>query len=238
MSTATTSPRPSPRSARVTPTWPSRCRATPGRPLHADRPGEGRRYPGRRSRPSSTARTSPASGKPPTYSLRTEQVEDQSLKVIQYVTPGLLGWAVAMSAVVRCRGHAEGWRNQQAAPAAPARSGTRPAPWSAPGSRSPWRSRWAAGDLPGSGHRGVRAQLTGAWPAAIPLLVVGTLCFMAIGLLAGAVAKIDRGRGQRGQLHRAADVVPQSARSSRSTGRPAGSRRSRGCCRCAGSTSG
>ncbi len=36
-------------------------------------------------------------------------------------------------------------------------------------------------------------RLTGAWPAAIPLLVVGTLCFMAIGLLAGAVAKTTEG---------------------------------------------
>jgi ABC-2 type transport system permease protein len=35
--------------------------------------------------------------------------------------------------------------------------------------------------------------LTGSWPAAVPLLVVGTLCFMAIGLLAGAVAKTTEG---------------------------------------------
>ena len=36
-------------------------------------------------------------------------------------------------------------------------------------------------------------RLTGAWPAAVPLLVVGTLCFMSIGLLAGAVAKTTEG---------------------------------------------
>ena len=32
------------------------------------------------------------------YTLATERVEDESLKTIQFVTPGLLGWAVAMSA--------------------------------------------------------------------------------------------------------------------------------------------
>ena len=36
-------------------------------------------------------------------------------------------------------------------------------------------------------------RLTGAWPASVPLLVVGTLCFMSIGLLAGAVAKTTEG---------------------------------------------
>jgi ABC-2 type transport system permease protein len=36
-----------------------------------------------------------ASGSPPTYRLDAQQVEDESLKTIQYVTPGLLGWAVA-----------------------------------------------------------------------------------------------------------------------------------------------
>ena len=45
----------------------------------------------------------------------------------------------------------------------------------------------------GIGAAAFGLQLTGAWPAAIPLLVVGTLCFMSIGLLAGAVAKTTEG---------------------------------------------
>ncbi len=36
-------------------------------------------------------------------------------------------------------------------------------------------------------------QLSGAWWAAVPLLVVGTLCFMAVGLLAGALARTTEG---------------------------------------------
>lgn len=35
--------------------------------------------------------------------------------------------------------------------------------------------------------------LTGAWVMAVPLLIVGTLCFMSIGLLAGSVAKTTEG---------------------------------------------
>jgi ABC-2 type transport system permease protein len=35
--------------------------------------------------------------------------------------------------------------------------------------------------------------LTGSWWMAIPLLVVGTLCFMAVGLLAGAVTRTTEG---------------------------------------------
>ena len=45
----------------------------------------------------------------------------------------------------------------------------------------------------GLGAAAFGLQLTGAWPASIPLLIVGTLCFMAIGLLAGAVAKTTEG---------------------------------------------
>ncbi|MGH3505879.1 MAG: ABC transporter permease, partial [Nocardioidaceae bacterium] len=45
----------------------------------------------------------------------------------------------------------------------------------------------------GLGAAAFGLQLTGAWPVAVPLLVVGTLCFMAIGLLAGAVAKTTEG---------------------------------------------
>ena len=45
----------------------------------------------------------------------------------------------------------------------------------------------------GIGAAAFGLRLTGAWPASVPLLVMGTLCFMAIGLLAGAVAKTTEG---------------------------------------------
>jgi len=53
------------------------------------------------------------SGRPPTYRLEAERVEDDSLKTIQYVTPGLLGWAVAMSASFGAAATLNGWRNSK-----------------------------------------------------------------------------------------------------------------------------
>ena len=38
-----------------------------------------------------------ASGQPPKYEFHAERVEDDSLSTIQFFTPGLLGWAVAMA---------------------------------------------------------------------------------------------------------------------------------------------
>jgi ABC-2 type transport system permease protein len=134
-----------------------------------------------------------ASGKPPTYSLQTESVEDQSLKVIQYVTPGLLGWAVAMSASFGAAATLNGWRNSKLLrrlQLAPVPTGT------VVGARIAVTVAIALGQLAiflGLGTAAFGLQLTGAWPAAIPLLVVGTLCFMAVGLLAGAVAKSTEG---------------------------------------------
>ena len=72
---------------------------------------------------------------PPTYGFEAERVEDDSLTTIQFVTPGLLGWAVAMSASFGAAATLQGWRQSQAAAPPPARAGQRPAPWSAPG----WR---------------------------------------------------------------------------------------------------
>lgn len=133
------------------------------------------------------------SGQPPTYSLRTEAVEDDSLKAIAYVTPGLLGWAVAMSAAFGAAATLNGWRQSrllrrlQLAPVS---------------TRTLVSARVAVtlgialvqmAVFLGLGVAFFDLALTGAWPAAVPLLVVGTLCFMAIGLLAGAVAKTTEG---------------------------------------------
>ncbi|HEY0949768.1 ABC transporter permease, partial [Nocardioides sp.] len=51
-----------------------------------------------------------ATGRPPAYDLQIQPVEDESLDTIQYYTPGLLGWAVAMSAAVGAAATLQGWR--------------------------------------------------------------------------------------------------------------------------------
>jgi ABC-2 type transport system permease protein len=133
------------------------------------------------------------SGKPPTYELRAERVEDDTLKTIQYVTPGLLGWAVAMSASFGAAATLNGWRNSKLLrrlQLSPVPTGT------LVGARVSVTIAIALVQMAiflGLGAAAFGLRLTGAWLASVPLLVVGTLCFMAIGLLAGAVAKTTEG---------------------------------------------
>jgi ABC-2 type transport system permease protein len=133
------------------------------------------------------------SGKPPTYSLSTVSVEDRSLKEIQYITPGLLGWAVAMSASFGAAATLNGWRNSKLL----RRLQLAPVPTAVVvGARIAVTVSVALGQLAiflALGTAAFGLKLTGAWPMAIPLLIVGTLCFMSVGLLSGAVAKSTEG---------------------------------------------
>ena len=135
------------------------------------------------------------SGKPPTYTLQAETVEDDSLKTIQFVTPGLLAWAVAMSASFGAAATLNGWRSSKLLrrlQLSPVPAGT------IVGARVTVTVGIALTQMAiflGLGAAAFGLQLTGAWPASVPLLTVGTLCFMAIGLLAGAVAKTTEGAG-------------------------------------------
>ncbi|MGZ5398737.1 MAG: ABC transporter permease [Nocardioides sp.] len=134
-----------------------------------------------------------ATGEPPTYTLTTVRVEDDSLTTIQFVTPGLLGWAVAMSAAFGAAATLQGWRQSkllrrvQLAPVT---------------TRTVVAARVAVtigialvqmAIFLGLGAAAFGLQLTGSWWASVPLLVVGTLCFMAVGLFAGATARTVEG---------------------------------------------
>ncbi|GGO71214.1 ABC transporter permease [Nocardioides deserti] len=133
------------------------------------------------------------SGEPPRFALETERVEDESLDTIQFVTPGLLGWAVAMSAAFGAAATLQGWRQTkllrrlQLAPVS---------------TRTVVAARVAVtlgialvqmAIFLGLGAAAFGLTLSGSWWAAVPLVVVGTLCFMAIGLLAGALARTTEG---------------------------------------------
>ena len=134
-----------------------------------------------------------ASGQPPKYEFKAERVEDDSLSTIQFFTPGLLGWAVAMSASFGAAATLQGWRQSkllrrlQLAPVS-----TR----TVVGARVAVTVAIALTQMAiflGLGTAAFGLQLTGAWWVSVPLLVVGTLCFMAVGLLAGAVTKTTEG---------------------------------------------
>jgi ABC-2 type transport system permease protein len=73
-----------------------------------------------------------ASGQPPRFSLETERVEDDSLTTIQFVTPGLLGWAVAMSAAFGAAATLQGGGRPSCSAVSSSRR-SRPARWWAPG---------------------------------------------------------------------------------------------------------
>ncbi len=134
-----------------------------------------------------------ATGEPPAYTLTTERVEDDSLSTIQFITPGLLGWAVAMSAAFGAAATLQGWRQSkllrrlQLAPVS---------------TRTVVAARVAVtiaialvqmAVFVGLGAAAFGLTLTGSWWASIPLLVVGTLCFMAVGLFAGATTRTVEG---------------------------------------------
>lgn len=132
-------------------------------------------------------------GQPPRYSFEPQQVEDESLAAIQYLAPGLLGWALAMSATFSSALTLVTWRQSELLR----------------------RIRL----MPVTGGSIVIArllvslatalvqtivflvlstvlfdlQLTGSWWAAIPLVLAGTTAFMAIGMVCGAVARTNDG---------------------------------------------
>jgi len=130
-------------------------------------------------------------GQEPRFSLTTDQVEDDSLKAIQYYTPGLMGWAIASGATFGAATNLVVWRKNGLL----RRLRLAPIP-----TRSVVLARVAvsiaiaivqAAIFLGVGIALFGLRLTGSWPMIIPLLVCGTLAFMAIGLLAGAVAKSE-----------------------------------------------
>lgn len=130
-------------------------------------------------------------GQQPKYTLESDQVEDDSLSTIQYFTPGLMGWAIAAGATFGAAANLVVWRKNGLL----RRLRLAPIP-----TRSVVLARIAvsvaiatvqAAIFIGVGMAFFGLQLTGSWPMIIPLLVAGTLSFMAIGLLAGAVSKTE-----------------------------------------------
>ena len=132
-------------------------------------------------------------GTPPAFGFDAVRVEDESLKTIQFVTPGLLGWAVAMSAAFGAAATLQGWRQSKLLRRL---------------QLSPVSARTIVGArvgvtvvialvqmaiFVGLGASLLGLRLTDSWWMSLPLLVCGTLSFMAIGLLAGAVSKTTEG---------------------------------------------
>jgi ABC-2 type transport system permease protein len=134
-----------------------------------------------------------ATGKPPRYRYTSQQVEDTSLKTIQFVTPGLLGWAIATSATFGAAATLTSWRRSKLLRRlrlAPVSTG------SVVAARIGVTVSIALLQMlvfVGLAVAAFGLKLSGSWWMSIPLLICGTLSFMALGLLAGAVSKTVEG---------------------------------------------
>ncbi|WP_307815446.1 ABC transporter permease [Streptomyces sp. 7-21] len=148
-----------------------------------------------------------ATGQPPAYELRTDQVEDESVKPIQYLTPGLLGFSIAMGASFASALTLVSWRKKRIlrrlwlAPVSPgtvigARVGV-----SLALSLTQLTLFLGVATLPYYG-----LDLSGQWWWCVPLVASGTLAFMAIGLLIGAWAKSEEAANGALQL----TIMPMS----------------------------
>ncbi|MEE1825788.1 ABC transporter permease [Streptomyces sp. BE20] len=142
-----------------------------------------------------------ASGRPPAYTLDASQVEDEALKPIQFLTPGLLGWAVATGAVFSASLTLVGWRQKKVL------RRLRLAPVSA---GSIVASRIAVSVVTALAQTAIflvvattpffGLRLTGNWWLIIPLVVCATIAFMSIGLLAGSIAKTEEAANGLSQI--------------------------------------
>lgn len=142
-----------------------------------------------------------ATGQPPAYTLAVDGVEDDSVQAIQFLAPGLLGWAVAMGASFSAGFMLVSWRKRRLLRRlrlSPVSSGT------LIGARVGVSLALAltqtaiflgVASIPFYG-----LQLTGHWWLAIPLVLCGTLAFLGIGLLIGAWAKTEEAANGAMQL--------------------------------------
>jgi ABC-2 type transport system permease protein len=133
-----------------------------------------------------------ATGQPERYTLDARNVEDSSLRPIQFITPGIMSWGVAVSAVFGAALTLVSWRRKQVL------RRIRLAPVTVP---TVLTARVVVtvgiaiaqalvfigvGLLPVFGLR-----LTGTWYLAIPVFLLGILAFFAIGMLVGAFCRTE-----------------------------------------------
>jgi len=133
-----------------------------------------------------------ATGRQPRFRADFRQVEAADTQPIQYLTPGILSWGVATSAVFGAALTLVTWRLKHLL----RRLRLAPAPvWTVLGARVGASLTVALAQAalfvgvaltPPFGLR-----LSGQWWLAIPLLAVGTISFLSIGLLVGAVARTE-----------------------------------------------
>lgn len=133
-----------------------------------------------------------ATGQQPRFTVDAVQVEDTSLQPIQYMVPGIVSWAVSISAVFGAALTFVNWRRKQVlrrlrlAPVGTATVLTSRVVVSLGVALLQFAIFVAIGLLPMFG-----LQLTGQWWLGIPLLLLGALAFFSIGMLVGAFCRTE-----------------------------------------------
>jgi ABC-2 type transport system permease protein len=132
-------------------------------------------------------------GSAPAYTLTTAQVEDKSIKPIQYLAPGLLGWAIASGAAFGAAITLVSWRETKLL------RRLRLAPVS---TGSVVLARVGVSLIIAMVQLAVfigiatlpyfGLKLSSYWWMSIPIVACGTLAFMSIGLLVGSFAKTQQ----------------------------------------------
>ncbi|GAA3879409.1 hypothetical protein GCM10022243_50130 [Saccharothrix violaceirubra] len=133
-----------------------------------------------------------ATGQPPRFTLDVASVEDASLKPIQYLTPGILSWAVSISGVIGAALTLVSWRRKQVL------RRIRLAPVS-PFTVLSSRLLISVGTALAQGvlFVGIASTkpfglvLSGQWWLAIPLLMLGSVAFFSIGMFVGSFSKTE-----------------------------------------------
>lgn len=130
-------------------------------------------------------------GVKPAVSLQAQPVEDASLKPIQYLTPGLLGFALAMGGTFGGAMTLVNWRKTKLL----RRMRLTPTnTWDLVASRVVVSMVIAVLQFVlfiAVAMAVFGLKLTGSWYMALPLALCGMLVFMAIGLIAGSVSKSE-----------------------------------------------
>ncbi|PPK61103.1 ABC transporter permease [Actinokineospora auranticolor] len=133
-----------------------------------------------------------ASGRPPKFDFTAQQVEDSSLKPIQYLTPGILSWSIAVGAVFSAGMTLVTWRRKQVlrrlrlAPVSPVTVLSSRVLVTVTVAVSQALLFTGVASLPVFGLR-----LSGTWYLAIPIFLLGVLAFFSIGMLVGAFCKTE-----------------------------------------------
>jgi ABC-2 type transport system permease protein len=133
-----------------------------------------------------------ATGQPARFTYNAEQVEDQSLNAIQYLTPGILSWAVASAGVFGTGVAFVAWRKKKVllrlrlAPVSPLMVLTSRIGVTLGIAIAQALVFVGVAALPAFG-----LKLSGTWALSIPVFLCGMLAFCAIGLLVGAFAKSE-----------------------------------------------